>query len=68
MLGVVFHVPVALLLKQQQKKNAIVLCGCQYRACQNPGWLAGLKPPDGGGTVCVCVFSFFLVSFAFGKS
>lgn len=62
-----FHITsLALLLKQQQRKRNIGLCGCQYRACQNLV-LAGLKPPDGGGTVCVCVFFFFLVSSAFGK-
>ena len=56
-----FHITsLALLLKQQQRKRNIGLCGCQYRACQNLV-LAGLKPPDGGGTVCVCVFSFFFL-------
>lgn len=39
--------------QQQQRKQSIGLCGCQYQACQNlvP---ADLKAPDGGGTVWFC--------------
>lgn len=39
--------------QQQQRKQNIGLCGCQYRASQKlvP---AGLKAPDGGGTVWFC--------------
>ncbi|XP_021107883.1 metastasis suppressor protein 1 isoform X3 [Heterocephalus glaber] len=43
-----FCITFALLLNSSKERN-IGLCGCQYHVCQNPV-LAGLRPPDGGGT------------------
>lgn len=37
--------------KQQQRKQNIGLCGCQFHVCQNL-MFAGLNLPDGGGAVC----------------
>lgn len=58
-----FHITIlAWLLKQQQRKRNISLCGCQSGAHQNLV-LAGLKPPDGGRTVWGVFFFVFLVFF-----
>lgn len=60
-----FHITIlAWLLKQQQRKRNISLCGCQSGAHQNLV-LAGLKPPDGGRTVWGVFFFLFFWFFSF---